>query len=93
MQTFIPGTDRLRLFVLDIETTDLVAVDLRPGVPESLTWSGPFLLYTYEVGEESVPALMSWDSRTQRRSVLERPGLDRFVLGPISAPRCDSAAV
>ena len=66
-----------------------------PGlvIAPEVTWSGPFLLYTYEVGEESVPALMSWDSRTQRRSVLERPGLDRFVLGPISAPRCDSAAV
>ena len=40
-----------------------------------------------------MPALMSWDSRTLRRTTIERPGLDRFVLGPISAPRCDSAAV
>jgi hypothetical protein len=93
LQTFIPGTDRLRLFVLDSETGEMLPVDLRQGGPESLTWSGPFLLYTYDVGPELTPALMSWDSRTLRRTTVERPGLDRFVLGPISAPRCDSAAV
>ena len=93
LQTLLPGTDRLRLFVLDIETGEMMPVDLRQGEPQSLTWSGPFLLYTYDVGPELVPTLMNWDSRTLRRSAIDRPGLDRFVSGPISAPRCDSAAV
>ena len=93
METFVPGTTRLGLVVLDNETEELVPVDRRAGQPASLTWSGPFLVYTYGVAPDGERTLMSWDSRTQRRSLIERPGLDRFVSGPISAARCDSAAV
>ncbi len=92
VQAFVPGTTELRLFVLDDETGETTPLDLRPGGPGSMTWSGPFLLYAYEVGD-SEPVLMSWDSRTQRRAPVERPGFERFGAGPISAPRCDSAAV
>lgn len=93
LQSFLPGTTRLRLFVLDIETAESVPVDLRRGGPESMTWSGPYLLYVYNVGPDPELALMSWDSRTQRRATVDRAGLERFGFGPISAPRCDSASV
>ena len=93
LQAFLPGATDLRLFVLDDESGETVPVDLRRGSPGSMTWSGPFLLYTYTAGPDSQPTLMSWDSRTQRRTTVERPGLERFAAGPISAPRCDSAAV
>lgn len=93
LQAFLRGTTELRLHVLDDETGETIPVDLRPGRPGSMTWSGPFLLYRYDLRPESEPALMSWDSRTQRRTPVERPGLERFVASPISAPRCDSAAV
>lgn len=92
MQVVLPGT-RLRLFVLDVETGESVPVDLRRGGPQAMTWSGPYLVYLYDVGPGPVRALMSWDSRTQRRSPIERPGIERFGGSPISAPRCDSAAV
>jgi dipeptidyl aminopeptidase/acylaminoacyl peptidase len=93
LQYFLPGTTRLRQFVLDIETGDTVPVDVRRGGPQSTTWSGPYLFYVYNVGPTPEPTLMSWDSRTQRRATVDRAGLERFALGPISAPRCDSASV
>jgi hypothetical protein len=68
-------------------------VDLRRGGPRSMTWSGPFLLYRYDLGPDAEPVLMSWDSRTQRRAAWDRPGSERFLAGPLSAPRCDSATV
>ena len=92
LQALLPGTTRLRLFMLDIETGKSVPVDLRRGGPMAMTWSGPYLLYVYNVGPAPELALMSWDSRTQRRASIERAGLDRFGYGPLSAPRCDSAA-
>lgn len=93
METLLPETTDLRLVVLDTETGELAVVDPRSGEPGSLTWSGPFLLYAYDVGPEQVPTLMSWDSRTKRRAPIERAGLERFLTGPISASRCDAAAV
>jgi Tol biopolymer transport system component len=93
METFLPDTTELRLFLLDNETGELTPVDLRSGKPGPLTWSGPFLLYTYSAGPDSAPVLMSWDSRSQRRAPIERPGLERFLTGPISASNCDSVAV
>jgi Tol biopolymer transport system component len=93
LQYFLPGTTRLRQFVLDIETGDTVPVDVRRGGPQSVTWSGPYLFYVYDVGATPELALMSWDSRTQRRATVDRAGLEQFGFGPISAPRCDSASV
>jgi Tol biopolymer transport system component len=93
VQEFLPEPPRLRLFVLDIETGESSPVDLRRGEPMSMTWSGPYLLYVYNVGPAPELALMSWDSRTLRRAQIDRDGLERFGYGPISAPRCDSAAV
>jgi Tol biopolymer transport system component len=93
LETFLPNTQELRLFLLDDETGELTPVDLRSGEPGSLTWSGPFLLYTYSAGPDTAPILMSWDSRTQRRAPIERAGLERFLTGPISASNCDSVAV
>lgn len=93
MEAVLLKTTQLRLVVLDTETDELSVVDPRSGEPGPLTWSGPFLLYAYDIGPEQVPILMSWDSRTKRRAPLERAGLERFLNGPISASRCDSAAV
>jgi dipeptidyl aminopeptidase/acylaminoacyl peptidase len=93
MQTFLPGTTQLGLVVLDDETGEFVPVDRRGGEAGPVTWSGPFLLYTYSGGPDGEPALMSWNSRTQRRAAVERDGLDRFLTSPLSAARCDSAAV
>jgi len=93
MEAVLPGTTQLAIFVLDDETDELVPVDRRAGEPGSLTWSGPFLLYTYRVGADGDPVLLSWDHRTQRKAPIEREGLERFTAGPISAARCDSAAV
>jgi dipeptidyl aminopeptidase/acylaminoacyl peptidase len=93
LQAYIPGTTRLRVFVLEIETGELLPVDLRPGEPGAMTWSGPFLIYLYAVAPQSASALMSWDSRTQRRSVVERSGIERFAGSPISAPRCRSSSL
>lgn len=93
MDALLPGTTELGLYVLEDETEDLVPVDRRRGEPGSLTWSGPFLLYTYSAAEDGDPVLMSWDSRTERRAPIDRPGLDRFLTSPISAPRCDAAAL
>jgi hypothetical protein len=92
VQTSIPGTTRLRVYALEIETGEMLPVDLRRGEPGAMTWSGPFLIYFYDVAGPD-PVLMSWDSRTQRRATVERAGLERFVAGPISAARCDSASV
>jgi Tol biopolymer transport system component len=93
MQTFLPDTTRLGLFVLDNETGEFVPVDRRGGAVGPVTWSGPFLLYTYSGGPDGETALMSWNSRTQRRTAIERDGLDRFLTSPLSAARCDSATV
>jgi dipeptidyl aminopeptidase/acylaminoacyl peptidase len=92
LQTSIPGTTRLGVYVLEIETRELLPVDLRSGEPGAMTWSGPFLIYLHDIAGPD-PVLMSWDSRTQRRAADERAGLERFVAGPISAARCDSASV
>ena len=99
MQAVIPGTTRQRLYVIDVDVkVDIgvdqwIPVDLRRGGPESMTWSGPYLLYIYNVGPAPELAFMSWDSRTQRRAPVDRPGLDRFGYGSISAARCEAAAV
>ena len=58
-----------------------------------MTWSGPYLLYIYNVGPAPELALMSWDSRTRRRAPVDRPGLERFGYGFISAADCEAAAV
>jgi Tol biopolymer transport system component len=92
LQTSIPGTTRVRVYVLEIETGQMLPVDLRRGEPGAMTWSGPFLIYVSDVAGPD-PVLMSWDSRTQRRATVERAGLERFLAGPISAARCDSASV
>jgi Tol biopolymer transport system component len=92
LQTSIPGTQRIGVYVLDLETGELLPLDLRRGEPGAMTWSGPFLIYLYDVAGPD-PVLMSWDSRTQRRATVDRAGLERFVAGPISAARCDSASV
>jgi hypothetical protein len=92
LQALLPGTTRLRVFVLDIETGVTVPVDLRRGGPRWMTWSGPYLLYVYDVGAEGDSVLMSWDSRTQRRAVVERTGIEQFIDGPFSAPRCESSS-
>ena len=91
MTANIPGTDRPRLFVLDVESGVSTAVDRRRGGPQSMTWSGPFLLYVYEVWTpDDARYLMRWDSTSQERARLDRPGLDAAVgwFGAISAPRC-----
>ena len=91
MNADIPGTDRWRLFVLDLKTGISTPVDRRRGGPQSLTWSGPFLLYVYDVWTpDDARYLMRWDSISQERGRVDRPGLDTVVghFGAISAPRC-----
>ena len=91
METDSPGTGRIRLWVLDLETGDSQPVDRRRGGPRSITWSGPYLIYTYFVWTpDDELKLMRWDSRSQERARISRPGLDRFAhnLATISAPRC-----
>jgi dipeptidyl aminopeptidase/acylaminoacyl peptidase len=93
LQTLVPETDRLRPLVLDVESGEQIPVDLRQGAPRAMTWSGPFLIYFYGLGDAPDYHLMSWDSRTLRRSTVDRAGIDRFVENPISAPRCESASL
>ena len=93
METDSPGTGRIRLWVLDLETGDSQPVDRRRGGPRSISWSGPYMIYTYNEyfgGTDSQLMLMRWDSRSQERARISRPGLDRFAhhLATISAPRC-----
>jgi WD40 repeat protein len=89
----IPGTTRYRLYVLDLESGISLLVDRRRGGPTSMTWSGPYLLYTYwlRVGGDPL-VLMRWDSRSQDRDRVDRPGLETVLdrSGMISAPRCSS---
>lgn len=92
MEATIPGPTRQRLFVIDVDVGEWVPVDLRRGEPMSMTWSGPYLLYIYDVGPAPELAFMSWDSRTRRRAPVDRPGFERFGYGSISAARCDAAA-
>jgi Tol biopolymer transport system component len=92
MQADIPGTGRPRLFVLDLESGTSTPVDRRRGGPQGLTWSGPYLLYTYSVTvPDDAVYLMRWDSRSQERVRVDRPDrkdvLSQF--GTISAPVCD----
>ncbi len=86
----IPAAGRPRLYVLDLESGASIPVDRRRGFPEGLTWSGPYLLYTYYV---TVPDdevhLMRWDSRSKQRARVDRPGNDVLArFSTISAPGC-----
>lgn len=88
----IPGTRRTRLFMLDLETGSSQPVDRRSGALRSMTWSGPYLIYTYFVRDpDGAVALMSWNSSTGERLDIDRPGLDaRYDFARISAPGCPS---
>jgi WD40 repeat protein len=93
MAADIPGTTRPRLYVLDLESGISALVDRRRGFPTSLTWSGPYLLYTYFLRTPGNPVvLMRWDSRSRDRDRVDRPGLENVLdrSGMISAPRCSS---
>ena len=94
MAADIPGTGRNRLYVLDLETGDSHPVDRRRGGPTSMSWSGPYLFYTYYdwTGEDQV-VLRSWDSTTGERSRVSAPGVPDPVFpsaweATVSAPRC-----
>jgi len=91
MKTDSPGTGRIRLWVLDLETGDSQPVDRRRGGPRSITWSGPYLFYTYFVWTpDDELKLMRWDSTSQERARITGPDLER--LGgqdvTVSVPRC-----
>jgi hypothetical protein len=91
MAANIPATTRQRLFVLDLESGVSTPIDRRRGGPQSLTWSGDQLLYTYFVWTpDDRLYLMRWDSDTGRRREVDRPGRDRVLtrFGSISASRC-----
>lgn len=93
MSADIPGTTRPRLYVLDLESGMSSPVDRRRGFPTSLTWSGSYLLYTYWLRTPGNPLhLMRWDSRSQDRERVDRPGLENVLdrSGMISAPNCGS---
>ena len=93
MSANIPDTTRQRLFVLDLESGISAPVDRRRGGPGSLTWSGPYLLYTYWLRAAGDPVhLMRWDSRSQERERVNRPNIEHVVgwAGTISAPSCGS---
>jgi dipeptidyl aminopeptidase/acylaminoacyl peptidase len=93
MHADIPGTTRWRLFVLDLESGISTPVDRRRGGPQSMAWSGAYLLYVYDVwAPDDARYLMRWDSRTHDRVHMDRPGIDSVVghSGSISAPRCGS---
>jgi Tol biopolymer transport system component len=94
MEADIPEVGRLRLYVLDLETGDSRPVDRRRGGPTSISWSGPYLFYTYYdwTGEDQV-VLRRWDSTTGERSNVSAPGIPDPVFPPawdatVSAPRC-----
>ena len=86
----MPGTQRTRLYALDVETGASQPVDRRRGKPESMTWSGPYLIYTYSSTLDDALLLMRWDSRTGERTRSDRSGVDRFYesKATISAPGC-----
>jgi dipeptidyl aminopeptidase/acylaminoacyl peptidase len=85
------GTDRL--YVFDTESKTTTAVDRRRGGPTGVTWSGPYLLYVYMVwgpGQVEDHQFMRWDSRTQEREQVDRPGHrnEQDTYTDISAPHC-----
>jgi Tol biopolymer transport system component len=84
------GTERL--YVFDLESGTTTAVDRRRGAAVTPTWSGPYLLYVQRPNGEGNDdqQLMRWDSRTQEREQVDRPGLsdDPHTHTAISAPRC-----
>jgi Tol biopolymer transport system component len=92
--TIEPGASGTpRLYVFDLESGTTTAVDRRRGGATGVTWSGPYLLYVYGVrspGDEYDNQFMRWDSRTEEREQVDRPGLsDEPNTGTsISAPRC-----
>jgi Tol biopolymer transport system component len=94
MAANIPGTPRMRLFALDLETGDSRPVDRRAGFVWDMTWSGHHLVYLYRLADPfDVRVPMTWDSRTGERGAIERPGADRFGNSPlasVSAAACDS---
>jgi Tol biopolymer transport system component len=94
MEADIPGAGRPRLYVLDLETGESHPVDRRRGGPTSISWSGPYLFYTYFdwTGEDRV-VLVRWDSTTGRRTEVSAPGRPDPAFPPVwgaavSAPRC-----
>lgn len=85
MAADIPGTSRVRLFVLDLETGGSEPVDRRRGGPSAMTWSGDHLVYLYRPAHpEEVGVAMTWDSRSGERTRIERPGADRVVGSPLA---------
>jgi Tol biopolymer transport system component len=91
MAADIPGEGRRRLFVLDLESGESSPLDRRRGGPQALTWSGRYLIYTYFVWTpDDRLYLMRWDSRSERRRQVDRPGMDSVLtrFGSISAARC-----
>jgi Tol biopolymer transport system component len=90
MEANIPGTDRTRLFVLDLETGSSQPVDRRGGAVRSMTWSGPYLVYTYLIrAPDEAVVLMTWNSSTGERVQGNSPGLDTLnSFARISAPGC-----
>ena len=91
MRADIPGTGRPRLYVFDLESGTSTPVDRRRGFPEGLTWSGPYLLYTYVVTlPDDEVYLMRWDRGSEERARVDRPDRDDVLVqfGTTSAPRC-----
>jgi Tol biopolymer transport system component len=92
--TIEPGTSGTdRLYVFDLESGTTTAVDRRRGGQTGVTWSGPYLLYVYMVwgpGQVQDHQFMRWDSRTQEREQVDRPGFsnEQDTYTDISAPRC-----
>jgi Tol biopolymer transport system component len=79
METDSPGTDRIRLWVLDLATGESVPVDRRRGGLVSISWSGPYLFYTYFVWTpDDELKLMRWDSTSQERVRITGPDLERL---------------
>jgi Tol biopolymer transport system component len=82
--TIEPGSSgTTRLYVFDLEDGTTTAVDRRRGGPTGTLWSGPYLVYVYMVwgpGQVEDYQLMRWDSRTEEREQIDRPGLDEVLL-------------
>jgi Tol biopolymer transport system component len=77
--TIEPGSSgTYRLYVFDLESGTTTAVDRRRGGSAGVAWSGPYLHYIYSVrspGDVFDNQLMRWDSRTEQREQVDRPGL------------------
>jgi Tol biopolymer transport system component len=83
---FDTDTVRSELFALDLGTGRARLVDDGESVG-SVTWSGPYLLYTYAAG--SSWTLRAWDARTGERTLSDRPGTRAIPdRARISAPAC-----